>query len=113
MSTLMLDGHPPDLVFQKTNNTYNARHHLRIWKAPFAVEGQTLWVGAGTHDIGFEKDQRNNGVTHKIDPAIDGGAPAALSSDTMLATSPALSTLGTRIASAPEVAMAATSALPH
>jgi hypothetical protein len=28
-------------------------------------------VGAATHDIGFEKDQRNNGLTHKIDPNID------------------------------------------
>ncbi|MGH9810310.1 MAG: LssY C-terminal domain-containing protein, partial [Terriglobia bacterium] len=27
---------------------------------------------AATHDIGFERDQRNNGLTHKIDPAIDG-----------------------------------------
>ena len=24
------------------------------------------------HDIGFERDQRNNGITHKIDPEIDG-----------------------------------------
>jgi hypothetical protein len=30
-----------------------------------------LWVGAATHDIGFEKDQRTNGITHKIDPEID------------------------------------------
>jgi len=30
-----------------------------------------VWVGAATHDIGFERDQRNNGVTHKIDPNID------------------------------------------
>jgi hypothetical protein len=30
-----------------------------------------LWVGAATHDVGFEKDQRNNGLTHKIDPDID------------------------------------------
>src|SRR5207253_423861 len=48
-----------------------SRHHLRIWKAPFDVNGQTLWVGAATHDIGFDRDQRNNGVTHKIDPNID------------------------------------------
>ena len=34
--------------------------------------GQTVWAGAGTHDIGFEKDQRNGKVTHKIDPAVDG-----------------------------------------
>ena len=48
-----------------------SRNHLRIWKAPFDVSGQTLWVGAATHDIGFERDERNNGVTHKIDPVID------------------------------------------
>jgi hypothetical protein len=47
------------------------RHHLRLWKAPFRVEGQELWVGAATHDIGFDRDQRNNGVTHKIDPDVD------------------------------------------
>ena len=48
-----------------------SRNHLRIWKAPFNVNGQTLWVGAATHDVGFERDERNNGVTHKIDPDID------------------------------------------
>jgi len=48
-----------------------SRNHLRIWKAPFEVGGQALWVGAATHDIGFERDQRNNGVTHKIDPDVD------------------------------------------
>ena len=47
------------------------RNHLRLWKAPFTVNGETLWVGAATHDIGFERDERNNGVTHKIDPDID------------------------------------------
>lgn len=31
-----------------------------------------MWCVAATHDIGFERDQRNNSVTHKIDPAIDG-----------------------------------------
>ena len=31
-----------------------------------------VWVGAGTHDIGFDRDQRNSGITHKIDPATDG-----------------------------------------
>jgi hypothetical protein len=44
---------------------------LRIWKAPFQVGGETLWVGAATHDIGFERDDRNDRVTHKIDPDVD------------------------------------------
>jgi hypothetical protein len=48
-----------------------SRNHLRVWKAPFTVNGETLWVGAATHDVGFERDQRNDGVTHKIDPDID------------------------------------------
>jgi len=48
-----------------------SRNHLRIWRAPFEVNGHTLWVGAATHDVGFEKDQRNNNLTHKIDPNID------------------------------------------
>jgi hypothetical protein len=48
-----------------------SRNHLRIWKAPFQVNGETVWVGAATHDIGFERDKRNNGITHKIDPDID------------------------------------------
>ena len=48
-----------------------SRNHLRIWKAPFTVNGQMFWVGAATHDIGFERDRRNNGLTHKIDPDVD------------------------------------------
>jgi hypothetical protein len=49
-----------------------SRNHLRAWKSPYQVDGRPLWSIAATHDIGFERDQRNNGVTHKIDPAIDG-----------------------------------------
>jgi hypothetical protein len=30
------------------------------------------WVGAATHDIGFERDQRSGKVTREIDPAVDG-----------------------------------------
>jgi LssY C-terminus len=30
-----------------------------------------VWVGAATHDIGFERDRRNNGITHRIDPNVD------------------------------------------
>jgi hypothetical protein len=48
-----------------------ARHHFRIWKTPFDLGGRTVWAGAGTHDVGFDKDQRNGKVTHKIDPEVD------------------------------------------
>lgn len=74
MSSLNLFGRPQDYGFAHAEplSVVATRHHLRIWRAPFDVGGQTLWVGAGTHDIGFERDQRNNGITHKIDPAVDG-----------------------------------------
>ncbi len=73
MSQLYLFGRPQDYGWAHAEpiSVVRSRNHLRIWKAAFEVNGETLWVGAATHDIGFERDQRNNGITHKIDPDID------------------------------------------
>ena len=73
MSQLYLFGRAQDYGWAHAEpiSVVKTRNHLRIWKASFQINGQTLWVGAATHDIGFERDQRNNGVTHKIDPDID------------------------------------------
>jgi LssY-like putative type I secretion system component LssY len=73
MSPLYLFGRQQDYGWAHAEpiSVVASRNHLRIWKAPFEVNGRTLWVGAATHDVGFEKDQRNNGLTHKIDPNID------------------------------------------
>jgi hypothetical protein len=73
MSSLYLFDRPQDYGWAHAEpiTVVASRNHLRIWKAPFNVNGQTLWVGAATHDVGFERDQRNNGLTHKIDPNID------------------------------------------
>lgn len=73
MSELYLFGRSQDygMAHAEPFKVVATRHHLRVWKAPFLVNGQTLWVGAATHDTGFDRDQRNNGFTHKIDPNID------------------------------------------
>jgi hypothetical protein len=73
MSELYLFGRPQDYGWAHAEpiSVVRSRNHLRVWKAPFQVNGETLWVGAATHDIGFERDERNNGITHKIDPDID------------------------------------------
>ena len=73
MSELTLFGRVQDygLAHAVPIQVVAQRHHLRLWKAPFKVEDQELWVGAATHDIGFDRDNRNNGVTHKIDPNVD------------------------------------------
>lgn len=74
MSQLYLFGRKQDFGYElaQAYSVVASRHHFRIWKAPSAWNGETMWAGAGTHDIGFEKDQRNGSVTHKIDPAVDG-----------------------------------------
>src|SRR5208282_5072548 len=74
MSTLYLFDRPQDYGFAHAEpvRVMMSRNHLRVWKSPHQVDGRPLWCVAATHDIGFERDQRNNGVTHKIDPAIDG-----------------------------------------
>jgi hypothetical protein len=74
MSQLYMFGRVQDFGYEQAEPyaMVASRHHFRIWKAGFTYQGQPVWVGAGTHDIGFEKDQRNGKVTHKIDPAVDG-----------------------------------------
>jgi LssY C-terminus len=76
MSTLYLFGRGQDYGFARAEavRVIGERDHFRIWKTPFTgPNGETLWAGAGTHDIGIEKDQRKeNAITHKIDPNVDG-----------------------------------------
>jgi hypothetical protein len=74
MSTLYLFNRKQDFGYEMAEPIamVASRHHFRIWKAPFTWKDHEVWVGAGTHDIGFAKDRRNNSVTHKIDPAVDG-----------------------------------------
>jgi hypothetical protein len=74
MSTLYLFDRPQDFGFAHAEPVRVAmsRNHLRVWKSPYQVDGRPLWCVAATHDIGFERDERNNKVTHKIDPAVDG-----------------------------------------
>ncbi len=74
MSELTMFGRPQDYGFAQGDplRVVAARHHFRIWKAPFTAGGRTVWVGAGTHDVGFDRDQRNGKITHKIDPNTDG-----------------------------------------
>jgi LssY C-terminus len=74
MSTLYLFDRPQDYGFAHAEplRVAMSRNHLRVWKSPYAVDGRPLWCVAATHDVGFERDERNDKLTHKIDPAIDG-----------------------------------------
>jgi LssY C-terminus len=74
MSILYLYGRPQDFGYERTDPVLVAaqRNHFRIWSASVGTPQQTIWVGAGTHDIGIERDQRSaNAITHKIDQDVD------------------------------------------
>ena len=71
VSSLLLMGRTPDLVFQKSLDTFAKRHHIRIWKLTKTYQGQEVWVGAATHDIATENSRGYTKWTHRIDPHVD------------------------------------------
>src|SRR5579862_5631153 len=73
MSKLYLFGRQQDVSYSnaKTPFSWWGRHHFRIWQAPFEVDGQTLWIGAATRDVGLRWQGGHPHLIHKIDPNVD------------------------------------------
>jgi hypothetical protein len=71
MSMLMLDGKPPDMTFEKQNNTFASRHHIRVWQMPQTFDGKPVFVAAATHDVKIYFSKTSKSITHGIDPNID------------------------------------------
>jgi len=71
MSILTLNGKPPDMTFEKQNNTFASRHHIRIWQMPQTFDGKPVFVAAATHDVKIYFSQTSRSITHGIDPDID------------------------------------------
>jgi len=77
VSVLLLDGRPPGMAFEKLNDTFAARHHLRIgqrtgrFNGLGEFRGKAIWVCSATHDTGISFSEQNRTFIHKIDPNID------------------------------------------
>ena len=71
VSALLLQDRLPDLVFQKSLDTFAKRHHLRIWKLTGTYFEREVWVGAATHDIATSNSRAGTKWSHRIDPHID------------------------------------------
>jgi LssY C-terminus len=71
VSRQRLQGAPPDLVFEKQNNTLAKRHHVRIWSREERFGGEAVWLGAASHDVAIFFDRKRRTFTHRIDPRID------------------------------------------
>ena len=71
MSLLLLDGKAPDMAWQKGNNTFAQRHHLRIFRRPETFAGKTVWVCSSTHDTGIDFSERDRTFIHKVENELD------------------------------------------
>ena len=72
VSALYVFGRPQDLSFQRSRMNLSQRNHMRLWRAPYTVEGKTVWVGQVSRDIGIKLTRNSPTLTtHVIDPMVD------------------------------------------
>lgn len=66
MNAMTLAGIPSDITYQKSLDTVEKRHHVRLWREP---SGKNLWLGTASQDVAFRFQQTH--WTHVTDPRID------------------------------------------
>jgi hypothetical protein len=71
MSRQTFDGHPPDLTFEKTFDSYGRRDHLRIWQLQQDSEDEPLWVGAAVRETGATLSVTHLGFMHHVSADLD------------------------------------------
>ncbi len=70
ISSVYLFGRRQDLALQKTRETARERNHLRIWLTPLRFQGQPVWIGQISRDIGLSYSLRSF-LGHVVDPDVD------------------------------------------
>ncbi|CAM3933291.1 LssY C-terminal domain-containing protein [Roseateles saccharophilus] len=72
VSSLYFEGRAQDFAMQRSRNTVSQRNHLRLWMTPLRLDGQPVWVGQISRDIGVRLTDRSpTFTTHAIDPDVD------------------------------------------
>jgi len=72
VSSLYVFGRKQDLALQRGRSRIAQRNHMRLWLAPFLCEGQPVWVGQVSRDIGVKATSKSPTLTtHIIDPNVD------------------------------------------
>ena len=86
VSPLYLGGRRQDLALQRARRSLNQRLHLRLWATSVSFQGQPVWIGQVSRDIGVRFTPRTwNLTTHQIDPDVDEARDYVL--DNLLVTS--------------------------
>jgi hypothetical protein len=70
ISSLYLFGRRQDIAVQRIRKNIHERNHFRLWLAPMTFNGQLVWVGQISRDIGVRFTAKTI-TTHKIDPDVD------------------------------------------
>jgi hypothetical protein len=72
VSPLYVFGRTQDISLQKARDKISLRNHLRVWLAPFTVDGQHVWIGQISRDIGIKLTTQSWYLTtHRISPDVD------------------------------------------
>ena len=72
VSPLYVFGRQQDIALQKARDTISLRNHLRLWLAPFTIDGLQVWVGQISRDIGIKLTTQSWYLTtHRISPEVD------------------------------------------
>ena len=53
------------------NAIVSRRHHIRIWKTQYTVDGTPLWAASASYDAAIEFAKHGRLVNHTIDPQVD------------------------------------------
>lgn len=72
VSALYLFGRRQDLALQKPRENIYSRNHLRLWLSPYKYEGNPVWIGQISRDIGVSFSTKNWWLSnHDIDRQVD------------------------------------------
>ncbi len=53
------------------NAVVSRRHHIRIWKSHYTVNGYPVWAAAASYDQAIEFAKAGRIINHTIDPQVD------------------------------------------
>jgi hypothetical protein len=70
ISPLYVFGRSQDIGAQKARHSIHLRNHMRIWRTPYLYQGQEVYLGQISRDIGVKFNKRTI-TTHAIDPDVD------------------------------------------
>ena len=70
VSALYVYGRAQDVALQRARSSIHERNHLRLWLTPMRHEGNLVWIGQISRDVGV-RFTRKTITTHKIDPDVD------------------------------------------